>query len=209
MLLRQSTAAVISFGPFVDPTDGVTLVTGLVSALDNGSTGIMLSKTGGALAIRHATVTATTYDAYGCYRVTLDATDTGTLGRLRMIFAAAANCLPVWMDLEVVPADIYDALVAGSAALKIASPLKLNTALPNYAFVMVDSSGIPRTGLTVAAQRSIDGAAFAACANSVSEVGSGLYLITLAAADLNGAVITLRFTSTGAQDRLITLLPMP
>ena len=116
MILRQSTALAVSFGPFVSPTDGVTLQTGLVSAIDHGTTGIMLSKNGGALTIRHATVTASTYDAYGNYIVTLDTTDTNTVGKLRMQFAAAASCLPVWIDFTVVEEAVYDALFAASAA---------------------------------------------------------------------------------------------
>jgi len=39
MWLRQSTSVVISFGPFLDKTDGVTLETGLVSAIDHATTG--------------------------------------------------------------------------------------------------------------------------------------------------------------------------
>jgi hypothetical protein len=107
--IRQSTAVVLSFGPFVAPSDGVTLVTSLVSALDNASTGIMLSKNGGANAVRHATVTSTTYDAYGMYRVTLDTTDTNTLGTLKVSFAAAASCMPVWQDVEVIAQSSWDA----------------------------------------------------------------------------------------------------
>lgn len=127
--LKQSTAAVIPFGPFVDPVDGVTLVTGLVSALDHASTGIFLSKNGGAKAIRHATVTATTYDAHGDYLVTLDATDTGTLGRLRVSFAAAGSCLPVWQDFHIVPANIFDSLVSGSDLLDVSVTQWLGTAV--------------------------------------------------------------------------------
>ncbi len=108
MRLKQSTAVAISYGPALDPTDGVTLVTGLVSAIDHASTGIKLSKNGGALTIRHATVTASTYDGYGNYIVTLDTTDTNTLGTLRVQFAAAASCVPVWMDFEVVNANEWD-----------------------------------------------------------------------------------------------------
>ena len=109
--LKQSTAGqVIEFGPAVDETDGVTLQTGLVSAFDNATTGIMLSKNGGTLAVRNATVTATTYDAHGTYKVTLDATDTNTLGRLRIIYTDAATLLPIWEDCEVMPANIYDSI---------------------------------------------------------------------------------------------------
>ncbi len=84
-----------------------------------------------------------------------------------------------------------------------------NAGLANFEFVMVDTTGVPRTGLTVAAQRSIDGAAFGSCSNSVTEVSSGVYKITLSAGDTNGNVITLRFTATGAQDRLITVVMTP
>ncbi len=121
-LLKQSTAKVISFGPFVGPSDGVTLVTSLVSAIDHASTGILLSKNGGALTIRHASVTASTYDAYGNYLVTLDATDTNTLGILRVQFAAAASCVPVWDDFLVVTATVYNSLVAtGDLATGVAA----------------------------------------------------------------------------------------
>lgn len=119
MLLKQSTAFVIPLGPFVDSTDGKTLETGLVSALDHASTGIMLSKNGGTLAVRHASVTASAYDTHGCYKVTLDATDTGTLGSLRVIYTDSTTCLPVWRDFQVVPANVYDSFVAGSDALDV------------------------------------------------------------------------------------------
>jgi hypothetical protein len=118
-LLKQSTSVVIPFGPFVDKTDGVTEETGLVSALDHASTGIKLSKNGGALTIRHASVTASTYDTYGNYLVTLDTTDTNTLGRLRVQFNETATCLPVWQDFMVVTANIYDSLVGGSDLLDV------------------------------------------------------------------------------------------
>ena len=107
--LKQSTAPVISFGPFLDATNGVDLEAAISAAtLDHVTTGIRISKNGGAFAARNATVTATTYDAMGCYLVTLDATDTGTLGYLRMIFEEAATCLPVWQDFMIVPANVWD-----------------------------------------------------------------------------------------------------
>ncbi len=129
-LLKQSTSTVLSFGPFVNPSDGVTLVTTLVSAIDHVTTGIFLSKNGGAGAVRHASVTASTYDAYGMYLVTLDTTDTNTLGRLRVMFAAAASCLPVWDDCLVVPANIFDSLVSGSDVLDVSAIQILGGAIP-------------------------------------------------------------------------------
>lgn len=108
--LKQYSTTVISFGPFLDKTDGVTLETGLVEAIDHITTGIFLSKNGGALAIRNQTIAPSVYDAHGCYRVTLDATDTMVLGSLRVIYTDAVTCLPVWQDFQVVTANIWDTL---------------------------------------------------------------------------------------------------
>ncbi len=89
------------------------------------------------------------------------------------------------------------------------SAIKKNTALAAFPFVMVDSTGAPTTGLTVTATRSLDGAAFGACANAVTEVASGVYKINLAAGDLNGDTVILRFTAAGARDRLVTIVTKP
>ena len=91
-----------------------------------------------------------------------------------------------------------------------ASNIKKNTALTAFPFVMTDSTDHnPATGKTITATRSLDGASFGACANSAAEVGNGVYIITLAAGDLNANTITLRFTATGCDDRLITLITQP
>lgn len=99
-------------------------------------------------------------------------------------------------------------VVAGVSLTAGQLAIKQNTALANFEFPMTDSTtNVPKTGLTVTATRSIDGAAFAACANAVSAVSNGIYKINLAASDLNGTVITLRFTAALANDRLITIIP--
>jgi len=85
--------------------------------------------------------------------------------------------------------------------------IRKNVAINAFPLIMSDStSHAPVTGKTVTATRSIDGAAFAACANSVTEVGNGDYVINLAAADLNGNTIVLRFTAAGCDDTLISLI---
>jgi len=86
--------------------------------------------------------------------------------------------------------------------------IKKNTALSNFSFLMRDNADhiTPKTGLAITATRSIDGGAFAACANAVSELSNGVYLINLANTDLNGNVITFKFTATGADQRTITIL---
>jgi len=86
-----------------------------------------------------------------------------------------------------------------------------NTALSAFSFIMVSSTDhvTPTTGLTVTATRSLDGAAFEACANAVSEIGSGWYKIDLAAADLNANIVALKFTATGADATNLTIPTQP
>lgn len=104
--LRQSTAATISMGPFSDATDGVTRETGLTVT-------VKLSKNGGALGAR-SSATAITHDADGYYPVAVDATDTGTIGRLR-VDATAAGALPVWEDFTVLDEAVYDVIFGTTA----------------------------------------------------------------------------------------------
>jgi len=97
--------------------------------------------------------------------------------------------------------------VTSVTALAGNAGIKKNTQLAAYPFLMTDSTThAPATGLTVTATRSIDGAAFGACANAVSEVASGWYKITLAAGDLNGSTIALKFTATGADQANHTIV---
>lgn len=120
MWLKQSTVQVILFGPFLDKGNGVDLETGLLAALDHATTGIMLAKNGGTLAVREqgANFVASTYDSHGCYKVSLSAIDTETLGRLRVIYTDPTTNLPVWQDFMVVPAAVWDALF-GSGHLDV------------------------------------------------------------------------------------------
>ena len=112
-LLKQSTAATIKIGPFVDSTDGVTAETGLtISQAD-----IRLSKNGGAFAQTN-NATGATHDENGYYGVPLDTTDTNTLGRLR-VAVNESGALPVWQDFMVVNANVYDSLIGGSDNLQV------------------------------------------------------------------------------------------
>ncbi|MCP5414985.1 MAG: hypothetical protein H6961_10305 [Chromatiaceae bacterium] len=112
-LLKQSTAATVKLGPFVDSTDGVTAETALtISQAD-----IRLSKNGGAFAQTN-NATGATHDENGYYGVPLDTTDTNTLGRLRVAVNESGS-LPVWQDFMVVNANVYDSLIGGSDNLQV------------------------------------------------------------------------------------------
>ncbi len=113
-ILRQSTAFTFRIGPFVDSTDGVTAETGLtISQAD-----IQISKAGGAFAQTSDASPTTTHDTDGWYQCPLTATDTNTLGTLD-VQVTESGALPVWRHFMVVPANVYDSLVAGSDALQV------------------------------------------------------------------------------------------
>lgn len=101
--LRQSTVADVSLGPFLDKDDAVTAETGLA-----GTMSVLVGKNGLAYAARSSAV-AITHQTDGLYKVRLDATDTGTLGRLRVAVFNAGVHLPVWQDFNVVTQAYWDA----------------------------------------------------------------------------------------------------
>jgi hypothetical protein len=137
--LKQSTAATIKMGPFLDSTDGDTEETALtISQAD-----IRLSKNGGAFAQTN-NATGATHDENGFYGVPLDTTDTNTLGTLK-VFIHEAGALSVWQDFMVVPANVWDSLFGAD---------KLQ--------VHVDEMTAGIITATVIANGSIDAATFAA-----------------------------------------------
>jgi len=111
MFLKQSTASQsVIIGPFVDKTDGNTQETGLTIA----NTDIRLSKNGGNLAAK--TSGGGTHDEEGWYTITLDATDTNTVGRLQLFCHIQADALPVYHEFDVVEEAVYVDMFASSAA---------------------------------------------------------------------------------------------
>lgn len=100
--LRQSTSADVPIGPFVDQTDGFTPETVLTLTQPD----IRLKKNAGAWAQKNAAQTLS-HEENGYYEVTLDATDTNTLGLLRLA-VNESGALPVFEDFLVVPANVYD-----------------------------------------------------------------------------------------------------
>ncbi len=118
-ILKQSTQVDILIGPLIDNGDfksveesvaynaagiDVDVVKGITKA------DVTLANSAGDGYWRHV--------ANGYYALTLSTTDTGTLGRLRATFEAT-GVLPAWEDFVVVPANVYDSLVAGADKLEV------------------------------------------------------------------------------------------
>lgn len=110
--LKQSTAATIKLGPFLDDTDQKTIEDGLtISQAD-----IRLSKNGGDFAQTN-NATGATHDEQGWYDIPLDTTDTNTLGRLK-VAVNESGALPCWESFMVLPANVYNSLIGGSDNLQ-------------------------------------------------------------------------------------------
>lgn len=111
--LKQSTASQeIPLGYFVDSTDGNTEET----ALSIANTDIKLWKAG-ATTLANKNSGGATHISNGIYYATLDATDTDTLGPL-VIFVHVAGALPIRLECQVMLANVYEALVAGTEWLE-------------------------------------------------------------------------------------------
>lgn len=163
-----------------------------------GKTGLTLSISASKDGSSFSTITPTvTERGYGWYNIALTSSHLDTIGDL-VLHITSTGADPTDLILQVIYHTPFG--------------IKKNTAYNNLMFLMVDSTNhyAPKTGLTgFTATRSIDGGSFASCSNSVSEVGNGMYKINLSASDLNGDIITLKFSATGADDRLITIVTEP
>lgn len=104
IVLRQSTAITFRIGPFVDDGDGVTPET----ALSISATDIQIAKHTGAFANKND-ATGSTHDSSGFYTCVFNATDTNTLGMLKLK-CLEAGAAPYWERFMVMPATEYDVL---------------------------------------------------------------------------------------------------
>lgn len=138
ILLKQSTAVTVKVGPFVDDTDGKTAET----ALTISQSDVRLRKNGGDFAQKNESSNAA-HDENGYYDVSLDAADTGTLGRLKVAISEA-GALAVWRDFMVVPGHIHDWLFGLNALYEKAAKILANKAVQTKstgAIVYYDDDG--------------------------------------------------------------------
>lgn len=116
--LRQNTAVIITVGPFYDKTDGVTIEGSLTitneritmtADTDAGSapTNILDNVTGATSGTDNDLNYITGNDA-GMMQLELSAANTNRVGRMLLSITDAANHVPVFMELFVLPAAIFD-----------------------------------------------------------------------------------------------------
>ena len=111
--LKQSAAAYVTLGPAVSKADGVTRLTGLTIA----SSAVLLIK-GGQTAGAKSDASALSHLSAGNYKCRLASADVATLGSLR-IDPQHASAMPFYSEVTVLPANVYDSLVAGSDVIHV------------------------------------------------------------------------------------------
>lgn len=142
-------------------------------------------------------------DTAGYPKVTIkDGTGVGELNTN----AGAVALVDVATLVNGLAADtINSTSVAASAVTEIQTGLLTipkNVAYSNFTFKMfLTSNGADGTGLTPACTISKDGAAFAACTNSATEIGTtGVYKINLTQTEMNADEIWVNFTAATARE---------
>lgn len=202
--LRQSTSVDVPIGPFLDSTDGNTVESGLTLTQPD----IRLKKNGGAWAQKNAAQTLS-HEENGNYEVTLDATDTNTLGLLRL-HVHESGALPVWEDFTVIPANVYDSLIGGSDTLDVQVTGMGSGVVTASA---IDTDAITATGLAADAANEIADALL----NRANAIETGLtpvQSLRLIAAVLAGKVsgggtgtVTVRNAVADSKDRIVATTP--
>lgn len=202
--LKQSTSVDVPIGPFLDSTDGNTVESGLTLTQPD----IRLKKNGGNWAQKNAAQTLS-HEENGYYEVTLDATDTNTVGLLRLA-VHEAGALPIWEDFMVLPANVYDSLIGGSDTLDVQVTGMGTNVITSSA---INADAITATGLAADAANEIADALL----NRANAIETGLtpvQSLRLIAAALAGKIsgggtetVTVRNAVADSKDRIVATTP--
>lgn len=124
-------------GPAIDDTDFKTGETGVIADTD-----IELSKDSGNFAAKNDTTNSVS-KGDGFHLVELDATDTNTLGILKLR-VSISGVLIFWEDYIVLPQQVYDSLYAGSDKLQVDAVEWVGDTIPSSLVTGVPDVNIDR-----------------------------------------------------------------
>ena len=202
--LRQSTSVDLPIGPMLDETDAKTAETALTITQPD----IRLKKNGGAWAQKNAAQTLS-HEENGYYEVTLDTTDTNTLGLMRLA-VHESGALPIFEDFLVLPANVYDSLIAGTDTLDVQVTGMGANVITSSA---INTDAITSTGLAASAANEIADAVF----DRADAVETGLTLrqaqrlqTAAVAGKVSGggtSTVTIRNAVADSKDRIVATTP--
>lgn len=137
--LKTNTATIVTVGPFYDKTDGVTIETALtitnerisftVDANDGSAPTLVLDNVTGATSDTANDLNYITNCDAGLMQLELAAANVNYLGRAFLTITDAANHVPVFHEFMILPAVVYDAMVAGTDLFDVSMTQILGTAV--------------------------------------------------------------------------------
>lgn len=135
-------------------------------------------------------------DGTGAGEIALTSGAIDTVAAVTTVNGLAANVITA----AATAADFTTEVASGLPTLTQLNTTRYlkNTASQKVYFTLVDSTDhvTRKTGITVTAQRSLDGAAFGSATGTVTEVGNGVYYHSTSTADINADDVVFRFTGT-------------
>ena len=138
--LKQSTQIKVRVGPAMDPTDGVTPVTSLtLAAADQAE---LLKNNGAATVDISGRTFAAVTGCDGWYDLTLTTTDTNTLGMATVVLQDASATLPMFLDFEVLPSNVFDSMILDTDKLQTDGVELAGTTVTGFAQYKADVSGL-------------------------------------------------------------------
>lgn len=149
--------------------------------------------------------------AAGDFKISKDGGAFANLTTLPSVNPAGSSAVMVDLSADEMTADNITILCVDAAGAEWCDQLisiePQEVALPNFHFVMRDTTGNPVTGKTVTLTRVLDNGTFGTgTIGAVTEISSGLYRVNLPLADLLATdCVTLLATATGCMPTMVTL----
>ena len=181
----------------------------LLTRITAARAGYLDNLSAGAVALASALATAQT----DLDKIT--GTDGVTLATLQALYApnkVIPDVAGTATTLHGVTDGKVDAVQTDATAIKaktdnLPSGIAKNVALSNFQAYMVLSSDhvTAATGKTLTGTISKDGGAFASLTNAITEIANGLYKVNITQTEMNADVITLKFTETDCDQRVVVI----
>lgn len=135
-LKLQTASQYVVVGPFVDSTDGNTELNSLTITPSDVK---VWKNNAASFATKNESSNAVSLGSQGAYRVLLDTIDTNTAGSL-VIFVHPTGSLPVRVECVVLPANVFEALIAGTEWLETTT-LRNNVAVTGATITVKKTDG--------------------------------------------------------------------
>ena len=219
--LRTNTAVTVCVGPFLLYSDGVTpqvsltvanCKTSLITETDDNSAPVAtlynVAGSDGTNTLAHIT-----NDVAGYYSLKLTAANLNRVGRAKLAVQNAAAHCPVFHEYEILPAVVYDALVAGTDNFDVSVTQILGTAVstPATAGVLdVNLKNIANAAVsTSTAQLGVNAVNVGGTAQTGRDLGASVLLSSgtgTGQLSLSAGAVLLQATQTGVTIPTVTTL---